>query len=393
MNAGGSGGLNPFEASVDDIIQMKMKTGRKRFAVGDSAFDKEGIKRLKSKLAEEKNVHTSTPDPRTNFISRRNTAADRLKAFLLHKAGVQSFATASFDKQKEIAEHLRTTNAIPVFDPARSENEGASRHNIYEYSIDATMQELENFSTCTPEMLEEIRRVVEVEVSEEKEREDVVQKELAVGKCTVQELKTALRARSLDTKGNKPDLLERVREHNVSLNLGDEEEESEEHRKAVAAWSKLRRRQLIGRLERAGMETVGNKQALAKRVSLLFHSKAPKDVYVEYKIPFFTTLRERLLAMRRLKTAPEVKCFVSALWNLSVFVIRTLKVTIYGGLVRDLVIRGYYHLGMDIDASIPDDLDAEEAGDKLREWTEGNNCTFKKFVAGHRSGNHVLTNS
>lgn len=95
---------------------------------------------------------------------------------------------------------MRTSRSMWAFDPDKHENfQGKRQKNIYEHTIDATHIELEHCTLVPADILQEIRSVVEIEVTDAKIRDDLLLEELMEEKKTVPEMKAVLKAANLPT--------------------------------------------------------------------------------------------------------------------------------------------------------------------------------------------------
>jgi hypothetical protein len=284
---------------------------------------------------------------------------------------------------------IRNSNDVRKLDPeAKGQHIDDSARNTYEFALSSTMRELSENTTANADLLAAVRSAVEIEIVEEKRIEDAVQEELAVGKLSVQELKHILAAHGLPTAGTKKELMRRIRDNDVDINHdrdGVDSDEEEGVAQAVSAWSKFRKPQLVGKLERIGLETGGSKPTLARRIAKHYDFKLPDDLFIEYKFEEFGDISSRVKAMLKGRTC-AVSSFQTALWALAMFARERFGGVVYGGFVRDTLIKGVYHLSEDLDIALPDDIPTEDVEAPMREWCANNHCEFRAFKKGHRSG-------
>jgi hypothetical protein len=106
MNAGGKERLNPFKTDIATIVDMKMKTGRKRHSTGQTAFTREGIRNIRQKLEKVEETMKEFVDPRIKFLKRVKKTAKRFAAVARALFGLSAsdgFHSVDFKVQKELA--------------------------------------------------------------------------------------------------------------------------------------------------------------------------------------------------------------------------------------------------------------------------------------------------
>ena len=101
MGIGGAECLNPFRADLKSVIDLKMKTGRKRHATGSTSFNKECIKSIRDKMSRADGGGTGNGpcDPRIGFLKRVDRTADRFAKFIRMKFGLtegKTFGNSAF---------------------------------------------------------------------------------------------------------------------------------------------------------------------------------------------------------------------------------------------------------------------------------------------------------
>lgn len=360
---------------------MKMKSGPKKMVTGETCYTSHGVREINRRLKSKESV---TSDPRPAFLWRVRTTARRFCEYVKHKFG--PILTV------ESAEFIRSSATMWEFDTEKSSQDAKAREastNIYQFATHATNEELQNSTLLSSALVSEIQDVIELEVTDVKTAEDHVLEEAALNRIASQVLRAALKAAGLPHKGNKTELLTRVKEHDVKV-LEDSDSEEEEERLAIrmksrTAWAKLRKEQLKTRLRMMEADTSGSKIELAKRISRLSSYSIPQDVYQEHRFGHFGHLRDRLSALYDGLDMP-VTDFSSALWCCMLMLTRDLGCSVFGGLVRDMVVRGVYHMNADIDTFLPDATSAEDILDDIKSWCTDNDCKFVKATKGHASG-------
>lgn len=62
-----------------------------------------------------------------------------------------------------------------------------------------------------------------------------------------------------------------------------------------------------------------------------------------------------------------------------------MRARVFGGFVRDSLIRGMFHYGEDVDAAVPEGTDGDSCEQFVTAWCAANSCTVKSFKLMHRS--------
>lgn len=97
MGLGGSNGINPFKATAKEIVEMKMKSGRKKHVTGMTCFNREYVQGVKRKLEEDKTARDN--DPRIPFLQRVKETAAAFAAFVKKRFCLIDFLETPFEKQ------------------------------------------------------------------------------------------------------------------------------------------------------------------------------------------------------------------------------------------------------------------------------------------------------
>lgn len=391
MGIGGASGINPFEASLQDVVRAKMKTGRKRHISGMTCFTASYVHGMKEKMRKV-DTYVSFQDPRVRFRERIRVTANRLALLARRKYNVPSGIGVDDLQHKDAAtilEFIRTSNVLFDLDPDKEDTPLARerKKNKFQYALDSTTQDIEDNLITDAVLRSELHRVANIEIIEHKAMEDAVRADVARNKKTVAEMKTALRKAGLSASGRKDDLLARIIENGVQFDetMEDGNVDPEVISKATNAWEKLRKKQLINRLMHMNADTEGNKVTLARRIAVLKGGQPPSDVYEEYKFEAFGgTLRSRIKAAFA-GDQLTVTDFKSALWSLGIAMRTLCDGRVFGGYVRDLVIRGVYHYDADIDTYVSSEVDMAEVKHEIIQWCSRNDCRFKTFRYTHPS--------
>lgn len=390
--AGGVGGrheVNPFNLKTEEAVSLQMKSGPKRKRLGSNVFRKDDIRSAKDAFSSAKNM----TDLRTSFLYRLWKTVDGFEQhvreeFDLHTPG--EFHRASISKQRAIARLIRTSTAPQLFDPwTQDAKVQKDRHQL---AKERTQQKLAaTFSSYSSAIRTSLRTVLDAELAEKKKEHDDTIRRARLRNILVKDLRRILERAGLSSDGSKKILVKRVWENNVpvpdELLAVPSDELSESRRDAIAAWSKLRKKQLAKRLEVLNMDSKGTKDALAIKMASAVQWMKPSEWYIEFDLPGAGGpggLDRRLRAMHR-GTEMKGTTFESTLWNLAVYIVHNMRLDVYGGFPRDTLVRGKYHLAWgkhhcneDIDVAVPADFDGVAASRRLTEWCNDNKCTLKK---------------